>query len=101
MATVAIVAEANDLSSMTSDQLFALRSELEDIIGMNGIASNIASANFRFFDYDNVEKTAGSSEHNVDLGQLESNDLLTLHKNLNLAIWESDDWKEVIVPGGV
>ena len=101
MATVAIVAEANDLSSMTSDQLFALRSELEDIIGMNGFASNIASADFRFFDYNNVEKSAGSSEHNVDLSVLESNDLLTLHKDLNLAIWESDDWKEVIVPAGV
>lgn len=44
---------------------------------------------------------ASSMSDNIDLPQLTFDDLVELRDQLNLAIWNSDEWQEVTVPAGI
>lgn len=43
----------------------------------------------------------GLAEEEIDLTGMAYDELVALREKLNLAIWESDEWQEVIVPKGV
>ena len=45
--------------------------------------------------------TLGLCEETIDLSGLNYDELVALKDRINLAIWNSEDWQEVIVPQGV